>query len=79
MNKLADEIRALSDAELNQQIEETQRELFNLRFRMATRQLEDTTALKKARKKLARLKTIQTERRLLAQTVQRQGQRGRQR
>jgi large subunit ribosomal protein L29 len=68
MNKQADEIRALDDAELSRQINETQRDLFNLRFRLATRNLEDSTALPKARKRLARLKTIQTERRLLAET-----------
>lgn len=66
MNKLADEIRAMDEAEVSRQIDETQRDLFNLRFRLATRQLEDSTALPKAKKRLARLKTIQTERRLLA-------------
>lgn len=66
-NKYADELRALSDEEITRQINETQHDLFNLRFRLATRQLENSTALPKARKKLARLKTIQTERRLAAQ------------
>jgi large subunit ribosomal protein L29 len=65
-NKYADELRALSDEEITRQINETQRDLFNLRFRLATRQLENSTSLPKARKKLARLKTIQTERRLAA-------------
>ena len=64
MNKLADEIRNLSDEDLSREVNETQRELFNLRFRLATRQLEDSNAIGRARKKLARLKTIQTERRL---------------
>jgi len=66
MNKLADEIRAFDDGELSRQINETQRELFNLRFRLATRQLENSHAIPLARKKLARLKTIQTEKRLAA-------------
>ncbi len=66
MNKLAEEVRALSDEEISRQINETQRELFNLRFRLATRQLENSHSLPLARKKLARLKTIQTERRLAA-------------
>lgn len=66
-NKYADELRELSDEEITRQVNETQRELFNLRFRLATRQLENSTALPKARKKLSRLKTIQTERRLAAQ------------
>jgi len=66
VNKLADEIRALSDEDISRQINETQRELFNLRFRLATRQLENSHVIPAARKKLARLKTIQTERRLAA-------------
>jgi large subunit ribosomal protein L29 len=67
MNKFAEEIRALSDADLVNQINETQHELFNLRFRLATRQLENSHALPLARKKLARLKTVQTQRRLEAE------------
>ena len=66
MNKLAEEIRALSDQDLVKQIDEVQHELFNLRFRLATRQLENGHAIPLARKRLARLKTIQTERRLAA-------------
>ena len=69
MNKKAEEIRALSDQDLSNQITEAQRELFNLRFRLATRQLENTRALPEARKRLARLKTIQTERRLAAEAA----------
>lgn len=67
MNKLADEIRAMDEGEISRQVNEAQHELFNLRFRLATRQLENSTALPKARKRLARLKTIQTERRLIAE------------
>lgn len=70
MNKLADAIREMDDGEINRQVNEAQHELFNLRFRLATRQLEDSTALPKARKQLARLKTIQTERRLIAEARQ---------
>jgi large subunit ribosomal protein L29 len=69
MNKLADEIRTLSDEDISRQVNETQRDLFNLRFRLATRQLENSHAIPLARKRLARLKTIQTERRLAAQAT----------
>ncbi len=65
-NKFADEIRTLSDEELSKQVNETQHDLFNLRFRLATRQLENSHAIPQARKRLARLKTIQTERRIAA-------------
>jgi large subunit ribosomal protein L29 len=67
MNKAAEEIRGLSDQDLANQINETQRDLFNLRFRLATRQLENSHSIPLARKRLARLKTIQTERRLAAE------------
>ncbi|MHB8575725.1 MAG: 50S ribosomal protein L29 [Dehalococcoidia bacterium] len=67
MNKFADEIRALGDDAISRQVNETQHEMFNLRFRLATRQLDDSNAIGRARKKLARLKTIQTERRLAAE------------
>ena len=62
--KPADEVRELSDAELAAGLEEAHRELFNLRMRHATRQLENHQALRRARKQIARLKTIQAERRL---------------
>ncbi len=71
VNKQADEIRAFSDEELSKQINEAQHDLFNLRFRLATRQLENNRAIPAARKHLARLKTIQTERRLLAGAIAR--------
>ena len=60
----ADEIRELTDGEIAASLEEAHRELFNLRMRHATRQLENHQALRRARKQIARLKTIQTERRL---------------
>ena len=60
----ATEIRELTDAQLTQALDQAYRELFNLRMRHATRQLENNQALKKARQQIARLKTIQTERRL---------------
>jgi len=58
------EIRALTDAELAEQLENARREAFNLRFRHATRQLEDTSQERKARKEIARLLTIQRQREL---------------
>ena len=60
----AQELRELSDAELVTALDDAYRELFNLRMRHATRQLENHQALSRARKQIARLKTLQTERRL---------------
>lgn len=59
-----DEIRALGPEELKKQLAEAQRELFNLRFRHATRQLVNNRELVKAKKKIARMMTIQWEREL---------------
>ena len=61
------DIRNLSDAELAEELENARREMFNLRFRHATRQLEDTSQGRKARKNIARLLTIQRQRELARQ------------
>lgn len=61
------ELRALSDEELTSAIAETKRELFDLRFKKATRQLETGFhQFKHNRRKLAQLMTIESERRLTA-------------
>lgn len=57
-------IRELSDEDLVKALVEAHRDLFNLRFRAATRQLEKHQAVGLARKRIARLKTIQTQRAL---------------
>lgn len=56
------EIRALSDAELSKRLEEAHQELFNLRFRLATRQLGNHRELPKVKKRIARMKTVMRER-----------------
>ncbi len=56
------EVRKLKDEDINQQIAEVRRELFDLRFQQATRQLSNTHRFKEARIKLARLLTVQKER-----------------
>ena len=59
-----DEFRALSPEELAKQLEEAHQELFNLRFRLTTRQLVNHRELPMVKKKIARLKTIMREREL---------------
>ena len=59
-----EEIRTLSDKELAKQLEEAHQELFNLRFRLATRQLVNHRELPKVKRKIARLKTLMREREL---------------
>ncbi len=58
------EFRDLSTDELNKQVEEAHQELFNLRFRLATKQLVNHREVRRVRKKIARLKTLLTERQL---------------
>jgi large subunit ribosomal protein L29 len=58
------EIRALGDKELLKQLEEAHEELFNLRFRLATRQLGNHRELPRVKKEISRLKTVLREREL---------------
>ena len=58
------EIRALGDAELSKKLEEAHQELFNLRFKLATRQLVNHREIPRVKKKIARINTIITEREL---------------
>ena len=58
------EFRALSTEDLKKQIEESKQELLNLRFRLATRQLVNHREIPRAKKTIARLKTIMKEREL---------------
>jgi large subunit ribosomal protein L29 len=58
------EIRALSAEELAKQLEAVHQELFDLRFRLATRQLVNHREVPRAKKEIARLKTIMMERKL---------------
>ena len=59
-----EEMRALSVEELKKNREQAHQELFNLRFRVATRQLVNHREIPKARRKLARLNTIIKEKEL---------------
>ena len=57
-----DQIRALSDIKLNEEEDNTYKELLNLRFRLATRQLNNPGEHSEAKRTLARIKTIKRER-----------------
>jgi large subunit ribosomal protein L29 len=60
----AEEIRGLSDGDLAGQLEEAHRELFNLRFRLATKQLTNHREVRRAKRRIARIKTVLREREL---------------
>ena len=59
----AQETRDLSDDELRDRLIELKREQFNLRFQKASGQLEKTGRVREIRRDIARIKTIQTQRR----------------
>jgi large subunit ribosomal protein L29 len=59
-----DEIRSLNDGELLKRLAEARQELFNLRLRVATRQLANHRELPKVKKRIARIETIIRQREL---------------
>lgn len=60
----ASEIRTINNEELLAKLEEAHEELFNLRFRLATRQLGNHREIPRVKKRIARIKTILREREL---------------
>ena len=61
-----DEVRALSDAELDTELSAAKRNLYDLRFQLATRQLNDYTQIRRTRKHIARVMMVQAERQAVA-------------
>ena len=55
------DIRNLSAAELNTKVSVFKEELFNLRFQLATGQLENPMRIREVKKTIARIKTVQRE------------------
>jgi large subunit ribosomal protein L29 len=60
----ASEIRALNNEELVTKLEASHEELFNLRFRLATRQLGNHREIPRVKRRIARIETILREREL---------------
>jgi len=61
---MADAVTEQSDAELVESLAEAKKELFNLRFQLATGQLANTSRIREVRKDVARIKTEQRRREL---------------
>ena len=61
VNEIRKELRSMSADELNQKIASLKEELFNLRFQLATGQLENPSRIRGVKKTIARIKTIQSE------------------
>ena len=57
-----DDLKVMSDDQLQQQLAELKREQFNLRFQAATNQLEKPSRVTVVRKTIARIKTLQNQR-----------------
>jgi large subunit ribosomal protein L29 len=59
----AEEIRELTDREIEEELARAKEEIFRLEFRKSYQELENPALLRTRRKDLARLETIRTERR----------------
>jgi len=60
----AKEIRDMNQTELNKQLSDLKSELFNLRFQLATGQLDNPVRIRSVRKDIARIKTVMREQEL---------------
>jgi large subunit ribosomal protein L29 len=58
----ARQLRDLTDEELEQKMADSRKELFNLRFQSATGALENSARLRSAKREIARILTVTTER-----------------
>ena len=66
-SKYLEELNGKTVADLNAQLVEAKKELFNLRFQNATNQLDNTSRIKEVRKNIARIQTIITEKAKVAE------------
>ena len=60
-------LRDLTDDQLLERVEEAKEELFNLRFQLATGQLDNPSRIKKVRHEIARIATVMREREIDAE------------
>jgi large subunit ribosomal protein L29 len=67
------ELRAMSDEQLGLTLKDTIKNLFHLRIQSSTERLETPSEIRKAKKDVARIKTIQTERERKALAGSQQG------
>lgn len=69
------EIRDLTDDELGQKLKEARVELFNLRFQLATGQLDNPLKIRETRRQIARVQTVIRERELQSKEASKNGSR----
>jgi large subunit ribosomal protein L29 len=58
-----EKVRGLSDHELEEQLRQARQELWQARFALTTRQLKDYSSIPQTRRTIARILTVQRERR----------------
>ena len=59
-----DKVRAMSDAELEEALRQAKQDLWGARFALSTRQLKDYSTIPVTRRSIARILTVQHERKL---------------
>jgi len=64
MNAL--ELRKLNYSELDDKLDESKEELFNLRFQLVTNQLDNTARIKQVKREIARIATVMREQEISA-------------
>ena len=62
-----EELKSLTVADLQSQLVDAKKELFNLRFQNATNQLDNTARIKEVRKNIARIQTVITKKASIAE------------
>ena len=70
----ATEMRDLTYEELSEKLDEGKEELFNLRFQMATNQLDNTARLRQVRREVARIATVMRQQEIAAWEAQQEEQ-----
>jgi len=68
MATTATDYREMSDEQLGSELKQTQRDLFRLRFQASTEKLDAPSNLRKLRRLIARIQTVQRERELKTAT-----------
>ena len=65
-NRRFDELTQMDETRLGRELEDTYRQLFTLRLQVATRQLQNVKEIGTAKRRVARIKTLQRQRELAA-------------
>ena len=65
-NRVAEELRAADETELEHRLAEAKQELFNLRFQIVTGQLDNSARIKTVRRDIARILTVLREKEIEA-------------